>query len=148
MPYRIASKMAIRYPQTFRPPGCIQVPARILHRAGNLLRVRPIWPELPDSAVKTFVLTGGLSQSLFMQHLFSVACRLLVPSAEVVCSARQGQLRFQTAVLGALLNSALPRHGNLDKLIQKMCPRKDCPRPTAEAEAALSKLFRDNGLLA
>jgi sugar (pentulose or hexulose) kinase len=113
-----------------------------------LLRVQAMLEELPDSAVKTFVLTGGLSQSLFMQHLFSVGCRLLVPQAEVVCSAREGQLRFQTAVLGALLNSALPRHGNLDELIKKMCPRKECPRPSREAEAALSKLFREHGLLA
>lgn len=140
----------VEYPANFAalPLGVQVASTQFSIALEMLLRARAMLAELPGTPIKTFVLTGGLSQSLFMQHLFSVGCRLLVPQAEVKCSARQGQLRFQTAVLGALLNSALPRHGNLDKLIDKMCPRKDCPQPSEVIEAALSYQFRACGLLA
>ena len=85
-----------------------------------LLHVKRMLDEVRSAGVpgvETFVLTGGLSQSLFFQHVFHAGIQLLAPGKAVQVSGRTGPLRYKTSAYGALVNAELPCfEGQLAKL--------------------------------
>ncbi len=100
-----------------------------------------------ENQITSFVLTGGLSQSHFVQQLFALGIRLLVPSARVLLSARTGPLRFQTAVSGAMLNAELPsRSQDLNALVSERCPHAECPMPDRVTAHHLEYMLQSYGL--
>ena len=117
-----------------------------------LLRVKRMLAEVRAagvSSVDTFVLTGGLSQSLFFQCLFYTGVKLLAPEASVKVSGRTGPLRYKTSASGALINAELPRVGG--KLAElhaagNRFPLVDCVHPQGSSVAALEYLLRSYGI--
>jgi len=117
-----------------------------------LLRVQRMLAEVRAAGVPsadTYVLTGGLSQSLFFQGVFFTGIKLLQPSANVKVSGRTGPLRYKTSAYGALINAELPRVGG--KLAElhaagNRFPLVDCVPPQGPAAAALRYLLRSYGM--
>ncbi|MCU0873399.1 MAG: FGGY family carbohydrate kinase [Pirellulaceae bacterium] len=117
-----------------------------------LLRVKRMLAEVRAagvSSVETYVLTGGLSQSLFFQCVFHAGVRLLDPHASVKVSGRTGPLRYKTSAYGALINAELPRvGGKLSELHASgnRFPLGDCVQPQDTSAAALQYLLRSYGI--
>jgi len=117
-----------------------------------LLRVKRMLAEVRAagvSTVDTYVLTGGLSQSLFFQCLFYAGVRLLDPNASVKVSGRTGPLRYKTSAYGALINAELPRvGGRLSELhaAGNRFPLVDCVQPQAPSLATLQYVLRSYGI--
>jgi sugar (pentulose or hexulose) kinase len=117
-----------------------------------LLRVKRMLAEVRAagvSSVDTYVLTGGLSQSLFFQCLFYAGVRLLDPDANVKVSGRTGPLRYKTSAYGALINAELPRvGGKLSELHASgnRFPLVDCVQPQGPSAATLQYLLRSYGI--
>ena len=117
-----------------------------------LLRVKRMLAEVRAagvSSVDTYVLTGGLSQSLFFQCLFYAGVRLLDPNASVKVSGRTGPLRYKTSAYGALINAELPRvGGKLSELHASgnRFPLVDCVQPQDPSAATLQYLLRSYGI--
>jgi sugar (pentulose or hexulose) kinase len=112
----------------------------------ELLRlVRDMLAETEDfpAEVSHFVLTGGLSQSVFFQQAFFSGVKLLAPQAKVLISARQGPLRYQTAAYGALLNAMRPEDPHA---AAKLCPTRSAARPDATTRRYLTYWLRACGL--
>jgi len=87
-----------------------------------LLVQKMLFEVKTDQPITNFVITGGLSQSLFFQAVLKTGIELLVPGATVSRNAKQSPLAFQTAALGAVYNSMLPRYRhNLTKLLEEQC---------------------------
>lgn len=117
-----------------------------------LLRVQRMLAEVRAAkacSVDTFVLTGGLSQSLFFQCVFYAGVKLLAAEANVKVSGRTGPLRYKTSAYGALINAELPRVGG------RLCdlhaagnrfPLVDCAQPQGDSAAVLEYLLRSYGL--
>ncbi len=107
-----------------------------------LLLTRAMLAEVPGGApASRFVLTGGLSQSPFLQQVFTAGIQQLNPQAEVLISARKGPLRYQTAAYGALLNAMRP----LTPAPANSCVPLAKPRPQPgpeEAAAVLAPVLR------
>lgn len=110
-----------------------------------LLRVRAMLAEVPGARepVSRFVLTGGLSQSRFCQQVFHAGIQLLAPQAEVLISARQGPLRYQTAAYGALLNAMRPAD---PEAATRLCPTHAVARADAATRRHLQYLLQAYGL--
>jgi sugar (pentulose or hexulose) kinase len=110
-----------------------------------LLLVRAMLDEVGTGRtdIKRFVLTGGLSQSPFVQQVFYTGVQLLAPKSKVLISARKGPLRYQTAAYGALLNAMRPKH---PRAAAKLCPTKSAARPTARAREQLEYLLQSYGM--
>lgn len=117
-----------------------------------LLRVKQMLSEVQAAGVRTvetYVLTGGLSQSLFFQCVFHTGVKLLDPQAAVKVSGRTGPLRYKTSAYGALTNAELPRvggrltalHAGADRF-----PLVDCLQPDPAPAAVLRYLLRSYGL--
>jgi sugar (pentulose or hexulose) kinase len=103
--------------------------------------------ELPGIA--TYVLTGGLSQSPFFQHVFHAGIGLLNRDAEIKVSARSGPLRYKSSALGALINAQLPLvTGKLGKLHEKggRFPLKDCAQADFHSRVCLDYLLQSYGV--
>jgi hypothetical protein len=103
--------------------------------------------EVPD--VETYVLTGGLSQSPFFQHVFHAGVQLLAPGKAVMVSGRTGPLRYKTSAYGALINAELPLFdGRLDDVhaTANRFPLVDCARSDVVEQASLRYLLRSYGL--
>lgn len=117
-----------------------------------LLRVQRMLAEVRAAqacSVDTFVLTGGLSQSLFFQCLFYTGVKLLAADAQVKVSGRTGPLRYKTSAYGALINAELPRvGGRLAELHASgdRFPLVDCAGPQGASAAVLEYLLRSYGL--
>jgi sugar (pentulose or hexulose) kinase len=117
-----------------------------------LLRVKQMLAEVRAAkayAVDTFVLTGGLSQSLFFQSLFHAGIKLLAPEANVKLSGRTGPLRYKTSAYGALINAELPRvGGKLSDLhaAGNRFPLVDCVQPQDGSAATLRYLLQSYGV--
>ena len=117
-----------------------------------LLRVKRMLAEVRAagvSSVETYVLTGGLSQSLFFQCVFHAGVRLLDPHASVKVSGRTGPLRYKTSAYGALINAELPRvGGKLSDLHASgnRFPLVDCVQPPDTSAATLQYLLRSYGI--
>jgi sugar (pentulose or hexulose) kinase len=117
-----------------------------------LLRVKRMLAEVRAagvSSVDTYVLTGGLSQSLFFQCLFFTGVKLLDPNASIKVSGRTGALRYKTSAYGALINAELPRVGG--KLAElhaagNRFPLVDCVQPQGPSVATLQYLLRSYGI--
>lgn len=117
-----------------------------------LLRVKRMLAEVRTagvSSVDTYVLTGGLSQSLFFQCLFFAGVKLLDPGASVKVSGRTGPLRYKTSAYGALINAELPRVGG--KLAElhaagNRFPLVDCVQPQGPSAGTLQYLLRSYGM--
>jgi sugar (pentulose or hexulose) kinase len=110
-----------------------------------LLLVQAMLAEVPGAKtpISRFVLTGGLSQSPFLQKVFHVGIRMLCPKARLLISARKGPLRYQTAAYGALLNSMRPK--DLE-VAERLCPTRSIPRPDAATARHLRYLLQAFGL--
>lgn len=110
-----------------------------------LLRVRDMQTEVSGqySEMKQYVLTGGLSQSLFFQQVFHAGAKLLSPKSKVLISARKGPLRYQTAAYGALLNAMRPED---PRAASKLCATRTAARPEADMNAHLQYLLKSQGL--
>jgi sugar (pentulose or hexulose) kinase len=117
-----------------------------------LLRIKRMMGEVKAAgvpAVETYVLTGGLSQSLFFQCVFHTGVKLLDPQASVKVSGRTGPLRYKTSAYGALTNAELPRVGGRLTALHAggdRFPLVDCVQPDPAPAAALSYLLRSYGL--
>jgi sugar (pentulose or hexulose) kinase len=117
-----------------------------------LLRVKRMLEEVRGAGVpetETFILTGGLSQSLFFQQLFHAGIGCLAPGKAVKVSGRTGPLRYKTSAYGALINAGLPQyHGRLADLHASgdRFPLVDCARADAVGQAQLRYLFQSYGL--
>jgi len=113
-----------------------------------LLRVKRMLAEIRaagESSPETYVLTGGLSQSLFFQCVFFSGIKLLDANASVKVSGRTGPLRYKTSAYGALINAELPRAGG--KLAElhaagNRFPLVDCVQPQGPSAATLQYLLR------
>ncbi|NIP84446.1 MAG: hypothetical protein GTO03_02365 [Planctomycetales bacterium] len=110
-----------------------------------LLLVQAMQEEVGGQSTQMtqYVLTGGLSQSRFLQQVFHAGVKLLSPKAKVLISARKGPLRYQTAAYGALLNAMRPedRHAGA-----RLCATKSAARPDPAALAHLQYLMKSQGL--
>lgn len=132
--------------------GCKVADTQLSIMLELLLRVKRMLAEVRAagaSSVDTFVLTGGLSQSLFFQCLFYTGVRLLDPSASVKVSGRTGPLRYKTSAYGALINAELPRvGGKLSELHASgnRFPLVDCVQPQGPSAATLQYLLRSYGV--
>lgn len=117
-----------------------------------LLRVKRMLAEVRAASLPepdTYVLTGGLSQSLFFQCLFFTGVKLLAPSASVKVSGRTGPLRYKTSAYGALINAELPRvGGKLAELhaVGNRFPLNDCVQAQGPSAATLQYLLRSYGI--
>lgn len=125
-----------------------------------LLRVKRMLGEVaaaesaegvPSVNVQTFVLTGGLSQSLLFQHVFYTGIQLLAPGAAAKVSGRTGPLRYKTSAYGALINAELPELKTVTAIHEDTSgpdrfPLKDCAAPTPETQASLAYLLRSYGI--
>jgi sugar (pentulose or hexulose) kinase len=110
-----------------------------------LLRVRAMMAEVPGAKqpVSRFVLTGGLSQSPFFQQVFHAGIQLLNPQAQVLISARQWPLRYQTAAYGALLNAMRPADPHA---ATRLCPTRCAARADTATHGHLQYLLQAYGL--
>jgi sugar (pentulose or hexulose) kinase len=110
-----------------------------------LVRVRAMLVEVPGvrQHASRFVLTGGLSQSPFFQQVFQAGIQLLNPQAQVLISARQGPLRYQTAAYGALLNAMRPAD---PRAATRLCPTRSAARADAATHRHLQYLLQAYGL--
>jgi sugar (pentulose or hexulose) kinase len=117
-----------------------------------LLRVKRMVGEVRQAGVAevdTYVLTGGLSQSLFFQHVFHTGVGLIDPAAAVKVSGRTGPLRYKTSASGALTNAELATidggltavHETADRF-----PLTDCDAPDAQRAASLRYLLQSYGI--
>jgi sugar (pentulose or hexulose) kinase len=117
-----------------------------------LLLVKRMLDEIREAGEpipETFVLTGGLSQSLFIQQVFHAGVSCVAPGKAVKVSGRTGPLRYKTSAYGALINAALPRfHGRLAELhaAGNQFPLVDCARADAVNLGCLQYLLRSYGL--
>ncbi len=108
-----------------------------------LLRTRRMLVEVrdPGFSVSRYILTGGLSQSLFFQQAFRAGIRLIDPEAEVLISARKGPLRYQTAAYGALLNAMRPEDG---RTARKLALTQDAAEPSSALTNVLRSWMADS----
>jgi sugar (pentulose or hexulose) kinase len=117
-----------------------------------LLRVKQMLEEVRDAGVpevQTFVLTGGLSQSLFCQYVFHAGVQVLAPGKAVKVSGRTGPLRYKTSAYGTLINAELPLcEGRLAEVHTggNRFPLIDCAAAEDEDQATLTYLLRSYGL--
>ena len=117
-----------------------------------LLRVKRMVDEVRQAEVlevDTYVLTGGLSQSLFFQHVFHAGVKLLDPAAKIKVSGRTGPLRYKTSAYGALINAELPTvEGGLAAVhaAGNRFPLVDCASPDTDLAAHLQSLLRSHGI--
>jgi sugar (pentulose or hexulose) kinase len=103
--------------------------------------------KLPDP--DTFVLTGGLSQSPWFQHVFHAGVGLIAPGQAVKVSGRTGPLRYKTSAYGALVNAELPVHGRKLSALHASSsrfPLIDCAPPDPACRAALRYFLQSYGL--
>jgi hypothetical protein len=116
-----------------------------------LLRVKCMLGEVSAAGVprvETYVLTGGLSQSEFFQHIFHTGIKLLDREARVKVSGRTGPLRYKTSAYGALINAELPRVGGSLAAFHESgnrFPLIDCAAPDSNIAAHLRYLLQSYG---
>ena len=99
--------------------------------------------------VHTYVLTGGLSQSEFFQHVFYAGVKLLDAAAQVRVSGRTGPLRYKTSAYGALINAELPSAaGGLAAVhaTGQRFPLVDCAAPQPDLMKQLQQLLASQGI--
>ena len=117
-----------------------------------LLRVKQMLEEVRSAGVcevESYVLTGGLSQSPFIQHVFRAGVQWLDPATAVKVSGRTGPLRYKTSAYGALINSELPLHGGSLERLQatgNRFPLVDCAQSDVVGQSHLRYLLRSYGL--
>jgi sugar (pentulose or hexulose) kinase len=107
-----------------------------------LLHVKRVLAELPTARANlaAYVLTGGLSQSLFFQRVFAAGIELLDPGKRVNLSGRSGPLRYKTSASGALLNARLPEwEHDPANIPSSVFPVAEC---AADDDDALKELLR------
>jgi hypothetical protein len=123
---------------------------RVKRMLGEVAAAEP-QDGVPAVDVQTFVLTGGLSQSLLFQHIFYTGIQLLAPGAAAKVSGRTGPLRYKTSAYGALINAELPERKTItaiheDTSGQARFPLKDCAAPCPIAQTNLAYLLRSCGI--
>ena len=81
------------------------------------------------SSPHQFVLTGGISRSLFFQQLFRAGLPLLVKKPQLFVSDRDGPLAHQSATLGAMINAMVgtKTYPCLSSAVADICPLRPLP---------------------
>ena len=93
--------------------------------------------------VNSFVLTGGLSRSLFFRGIIGAGIKMLNSNAKVFVSSRPEPLASQGATVGAMINAMLGSDPDLSSVTKVMCPHVQLDMPTAtelkNIQAAISR---------
>ena len=95
--------------------------------AVHMLRlVKDLLGEVEDTGIppiQRFVITGGLSRSVFIQSVLQTGLRGLVADCRVQVSSRQGPLANKAAVLGALFTAMVGTQGypDLASVVDQLC---------------------------
>jgi len=95
-----------------------------------LLLVKKMLQEVKKgSNPHRFVLTGGVSRSLFFQQLFRAGLPLLMEKPQLFVSDRDGPLAHQSATLGAMINAMVgtKTYSGLSPAVADLCPLKPIP---------------------
>ncbi len=95
-----------------------------------LLLVKKMLQEVEsESKIRKFVLTGGISRSLFFQQLFRTGLPLLTEEPQLFVSKCEGALSHQSATLGAMINAMVGAntYPDLPSAIADLCPLKSLP---------------------
>ncbi len=99
--------------------------------AVHMLRLtKDLLGEVLDSGgtpIKSFVITGGLSRSSYIQGVLLTGLRTLVPNCGVQVSSRSGPLANKAAVLGALFTAMVgtPGYPDLAAVVNQLCGLHD-----------------------
>lgn len=109
-----------------------------------LARMRAMLAAIDTQKLKRpdkFILTGGLSQSPSMQHLFHVGVKLLAgDSAQPLLSGRSGPLRYKTTAYGALINAEF--YGDVTQIPAARFPTVPCPAPEGRQAKGLRERLK------
>jgi sugar (pentulose or hexulose) kinase len=104
-----------------------------------LLRIRTMLRQMESQKLTPpteFILTGGLSQSEFVQHVYHVGVRLVAgDDCRVLLSGRSGPLKYKTTAYGALVNAEF--HGDVAAVPESRFPTSPCPGPSDRAQYEL-----------
>ena len=106
--------------------------------AVHMLRlVKDMLCEVSDgnaTPIKRFVITGGLSQSAFVQSVLKTGLSALVPDCCVQVSSRQGPLANKAAVLGALFTAMVATEGypDLAAVVNQLCTLQEVTQGAKE----------------
>jgi len=109
---------------------------------GLLAQAKQIFDYLPEAkdSIADCVLTGGLSQSEFFQHVIAAGMELLAPGCQTKVSARTGPSRFQAAARGAMMAAMLGAESqNLAAVAKSMEELQTCE---GAGEAALQSRIK------
>ncbi|MDX1947539.1 MAG: FGGY family carbohydrate kinase [Pirellulaceae bacterium] len=109
-----------------------------------LARMRSMLAAIDAQKLKRpdrFILTGGLSQSPFAQHLFHAGVKLLAgESGQPLLSGRSGPLRYKTTAYGALINAEF--YGDVTKIPAARFPTVPCPAPAGRQAKGLRERLK------
>jgi sugar (pentulose or hexulose) kinase len=115
-----------------------------------LLTSKMLYEVSDDRAPVTanFVLTGGLSRSLFFQQVFSNEVLIMTTTRhpKVWVSGHKGPLAHKSAALGAMINAMVGagRYPNLASAIKDLCPLKPAARASGKRKRLLSVFFEEH----
>ena len=114
-----------------------------------LLLVRAMLKEVRGK-IDNFVLTGGLSRSVFFRQVMGVGLNLLKPDTEIFVSNRSGPLASQAATLGAMINAMVGSGAYEDLLsaISALCPQRPIldanPSSLLALRAVIKRVLKEN----
>ena len=100
--------------------------------------------DIGATLINNFVLTGGLSQSVFFQQVFREELPdLWTKRPKVWVSDHKGPLAHKSAALGAMINAMVGagRYPDLASAIQDLCPLKPAARVSGKGKGLLSDFF-------
>lgn len=109
-----------------------------------LLLVKKMLKETKNAPlIHRFVLTGGLSQSEFLQQVMHTGISMLVESPSVMVSNRTGPLAFQTAAFGAMTNAMLGagEYINLSSAVAHLCPLRIISLPSEKIKEQIRRFL-------
>ncbi len=113
-----------------------------------LLLVRAMLKEVRGK-IDNFVLTGGLSRSVFFRRVMSVGLGLLKCDADIFVSNRSGPFASQAATLGAMINAMVGSgaYEGLLPAISALCPQRpilDEDFSSLALRAVIRRALREN----
>jgi len=114
-----------------------------------LLLVRSMLKEARGK-IDNFVLTGGLSRSVFFRRVMGIGLNLLKRDTEIFVSNRSGPLASQAATLGAMINAMVGSGAYEDLLsaISALCPQRPIldanPSSLLALRAVIRRALKDN----
>lgn len=103
-----------------------------------LLLVKDMLKEVlgVEGTIRRFVITGGLSRSLFFQRVLKAGLSMLAENPKVFVSNRQSPLAAQAATLGAIINAMVGSrfYPSLSDAVKDLCPLRPIGRPPQDQE--------------